>query len=335
VGFISLIKSPCSVEQGDFILPIRREKLMSRHVRNCLFVVLSLVLVVTMSCSSPKAGETKSLIEITDQLGRVVKLDKVPQRIISLAPSNTEILFALGLADKVVAVTDYCNYPPEAKEKPSIGGFSTPNIERVVALSPDLVVATSIHQKQVIPNLEQRGITVFALAPKTLDEVLEAVTLVGRITGKDKEASKLVREMGERIIAITDKTSSLPEAQKPRVFYITWHDPLKTAGAGTLHDELIRKAGGTNIARDLTGYAGITLEAVIDANPEVMIAGVGMGTGADAPLQFALTEPRLRSTDARLNNRVYAIDVDLVGRAGPRIVDALEQFARFLHPELF
>ena len=103
----------------------------------------------------------------------------------------------------------------------------------------------------------------------------------------------------------------------------------------TLHDELIRKAGGANVARDLTGYAGITLEVVIVANPEVMIAGVGMGTGADAPLQFALNEPRLRNTDARQHNRVYAIDVDLVGRAGPRIVEALEQFAQFIHPELF
>jgi len=268
-------------------------------------------------------------------LGRTVGFTRIPERIVSLAPSNTEILFALGLADKVVAVTDYCDYPPEAKEKASIGGFSTPNIENVVALSPDLVVATSIHQEQVIPNLEQRGITVFALAPKTLDEVLEAITLVGEITGQEKEASKLVGEMSERIRAVTDKTGNLTEAQKPRVFYITWHDPLMTAGAGTLHDELIQKAGGTNIARNLTGYAGITLEAVIDANPEVMIAGVGMGTGADAPLQFALTEPRLRNNDARLNNRVYAIDVDLVGRAGPRIVDALEQFARFIHPELF
>jgi iron complex transport system substrate-binding protein len=308
---------------------------MSKYVRNCLFVLLSLSLLISLSCSSPKAGETKSPIEITDQLGRVVKLDKIPQRIISLAPSNTEILFALGLAERVVAVTDYDNYPPEAKQKPSIGGFSTPNIEKVVALSPDLVLATSIHQKQVIPNLEQKGITVFALAPKTLDEVLEAITLVGKITGKDGEASRLVAEMGNRIKAVVDKTGSLSQEQRPRVFYITWHDPLMTAGAGTLHDELIQKAGGTNVARNLTGYAAITLEAVIDANPEVMVAGVGMGTGANAPLQFAMTEPRLRNTDARLHNRVYAIDVDLAGRAGPRIVDALEQFAQYIHPELF
>jgi iron complex transport system substrate-binding protein len=308
---------------------------MGQYTRNCLFILLSLVLLISLSCSSPKVGESKSPIEITDQLGRAVKLDKIPQRIISLAPSNTEILFALGLADRVVGVTDYCNYPPEAKQKPSVGGFSTPNMEKIVALSPDLVLATSIHQKQVIPSLEQQGITVFAVAPKTLDEVLEAITLVGKITGEEKEAAKLVAGMRTRIKAVTDKTDSLSQEQKPKVFYITWHDPLMTAGSGTLHDELIRKAGGLNIAENLTGYADISLEAVIEANPQVMVAGVGMGTGADAPFQFALTEVRLRNTDARLHNQVYAIDVDLVGRAGPRIVDALEQLASFIHPELF
>jgi len=308
---------------------------MDRYIRNCLLLLLSLVLPVSMSCGSPKSGETRSLIEITDQLGRVVKLNRIPQRIISLAPGNTEILFALGLAERVVAVTDYDNYPPEAKQKPSIGGFSTPNIEKVVALSPDLVLATSIHQRQIIPNLEQRGITVFALAPNTLDELLEAITLVGKITGEEKGASNLVAGMRTKIKAVTDKTSGLSEAQKPRVFYITWHDPLKTAGVGTLLDELIQKAGGANVAWDLNGYAGISLEAVIQANPEVIVAGTGMGTGADAPLQFALTEPRLRNTEARLHNRVYPMDTDLTGRAGPRIVDALEQFAQYTHPELF
>jgi iron complex transport system substrate-binding protein len=234
-----------------------------------------------------------------------------------------------------VGVTDYDNYPPEAKQKPSIGGFATPNIEKVVALSPDLVLATSIHEKQVIPNLEQRGITVVALAPKTIDEVLEAITLIGRISGEESAAAKLVAEMQAKIKAVTDKTSNLTEAQKPDVFYITWHDPLMTAGGDTLHNELIQKAGGKNVAQNLTGFAGITLEAVVQANPQVMIAGIGMGTGADAPFQFALTESRLRNTDARLHNRVYAIDTDLTGRAGPRIVDALEQFARDIHPELF
>jgi len=239
------------------------------------------------------------------------------------------------LGDKVVGVTEYCDYPPEAQEKPKIGGFSTPNIEKVVALSPDLILATQRHETEIIPALEGKGLTVFALDPKTFDEILEAITLIGEITGKEEAASQLVSEMSNRIKAVTDKTDNIPEAQRPRVFYVTWHDPLKTAGGDTWHEELIVKAGGINIAHDLTGYAAISLEAVIDANPQVIITGAGMGTGTDLPLQFALTEPRLRGVDARINNRVYAILDDLSSRPGPRIVDGLEQFAKAIHPELF
>jgi iron complex transport system substrate-binding protein len=293
-------------------------------------VLLSLL----AACPSPTEEEASLPVEVTDQLGRLIQLDEVPQRIVSLAPSNTEILFALGLGDRVVGVTEYCDYPPEAEGKPSVGGFSTPNIEEVVALSPDLVLATSIHEKS-IPQLEDRGLTVFALNPKTLDEVLESITLVGEISGKDEEASTLVAEMRDRIEAVTDETANLPESQRLTVFYVTWHDPLKTAGSGTRHDELIAKAGGINVAGELTGYADISLEAVLEANPQVIIAGVGMGSGEDLTLQFVNTEPRLENVDARINNRVYSIDVDLAGRPGPRIVDALEQFAEFIHPEVF
>ena len=301
-----------------------------------LELVIGFILLSLFVACTPQSEEIKpSPIEITDQLGRVVALDKPPQRIISIAPSNTEILFALGLADRVVAVTDYCNYPPEADAKPSIGGFSTPNIEEIVALSPDMVLATSIHEKKIIPQLESKGLTVVALAPKTFDDAIASITLVGQVTGKEKEATDLLTEMQKRIKAVTNKTDGLPQAQRPRVLYIVWHDPLMTAGSGTMHDELIAKAGGLNIAHYLSKYADISLEAVIAANPEVMIAGVGMGTGEDLPLQFLTQETRLRDTDARKNNRVYGIDTDLIGRSGPRIVDALEQLARLIHPELF
>jgi iron complex transport system substrate-binding protein len=271
----------------------------------------------------------------TDDLGREVSIEGIPQRIISLAPSNTEVLFALGLEDRVVGVTEFCDYPEAALDKPKVGGFSTVDVERVVALEPDLILATSVHETKVIPTLEKVGLTVVALAPETLDEVLANIILVGKITGRSQEATRLVAGLEERVKVITDKTESLPEGQRPRVFYLTWHDPLMTPGSGTRHDDVILKAGGTNIARDLTGYAGISLEAVVDANPEVIIAGVGMGSGENLPFQFVLTEPRLMDTDARRNNRVYEIDVDLVGRPGPRIVDALEKFAEFIHPELF
>ncbi|MDD4984768.1 MAG: cobalamin-binding protein [Dehalococcoidales bacterium] len=284
---------------------------------------------------TPTAGEVVSSCGVTDQLGRTVEFDNVPQRIVSLAPSNTEILFALGLDDRVVGVTEYCDYPAAARDKAVIGGFSTGDLERVVALSPDLVLATSMHEADVLPALEKRGLTVFVLAPATLDEVLESISLVGEVTGKVEEAAGLVNDMNRRISAVTAKTAGLSSEQRPRVFFITWHDPLMTPGSETRHDELIQMAGGVNIARDLIGYADISLEAVIEANPEVMIAGVGMGDGEDLPAQFMRTEPRLGNTEARRNGWIYEVDTDLEGRPGPRIVDALEAFARFIHPELF
>ncbi|MEK7353753.1 MAG: ABC transporter substrate-binding protein, partial [Chloroflexota bacterium] len=182
-------------------------------------------------------------MEITDQLGRVVTLKKMPQRIVSIAPSNTEILFALGLGDRVVGVDQYSNYPAAAATKAIVGGYSTANVEKIVALSPDLVLATSIHQPKVIPVLESLGYTVVALDPKTVDAVLDAIALVGKITGKQAEAAEVVTGLSTRIKAVTDKTASLTNAQRPRVFYVVWYDPLMSSGNGTFQADLIQKAG--------------------------------------------------------------------------------------------
>jgi iron complex transport system substrate-binding protein len=300
-----------------------------------IFLAAALFAGLTASCTTPE-DLPQTPVLVTDQLGRTVELQTThPQRIISLAPSHTETIYALGLSDRLVAVTDYCNYPPEAEEKPSIGGFSTPNIEEVVAMDPDLVLATSIHETEIIPQLEDKGLTVVALNPTTIEEVIASITLIGKVTGAEEEAASLVTDMERRVKAVTDKTGGLTEADKPHVLYIVWHDPLMAAGSGTLHDELMRTAGGINVAGDLDEYATISLEAIIAANPQVMIAGVGMGTGEDLPLQFITNEERLGSTEARINHRIYGINVDLVGRPGPRIVEALEQFAGFIHPEIF
>jgi len=301
-----------------------------------LSLVLAMLASLTVACAPPAEEAPTFLLEVTDQAGRVVKLEKIPERIVSLAPSNTEVLFALGLSDKVVGVTEYCNYPEAAKAKPKIGGYSTVDLERTIAIEPDLILATNIHKDEIIPVLERLGLTVLTLDPKTLDEVLEAITLTGKCTGKQEAASQLVAEMRNRIRAVTDKTDNLSEAQRPRVFYVMWHEPLRTVSSHTRIHELIGLAGGVNIAQDVgEGYPTISLEAVIQANPQVIIAGSGMGEGDDLPFQFANTESRLKDTDARINNRLYEIYTDLVGRPGPRFVEALEQLAEMIHPELF
>ncbi len=299
-----------------------------------LTLILSLLLFSVAACSTAAEEESPSAIEVTDQLGRTVTLEKVPGRIVSLAPSNTEILFALGLGDNVVGVTKYCDYPAEALEKPNVGGFSTPNIEEIIALSPDLVVAASRHEEEIIPRLEEKGITVLALEPKTLDSILEAITLIGRVTGTE-EASALVASLESRIKAVTDKISGLSEKEKPRVFYLTWHDPLKTSGSGTIHNELIERAGGNNIFGDVESSQTVDLETLVSRDPQVMIAGTGMGTGKEQTLQYLTEESRLQNTEAVGNGSIYGIDIDLSGRGGPRIVEGLEQFARCIHPELF
>jgi len=301
-----------------------------RDVRS-LLLFLVLVLVFSIACSTATPTPAGAVV---DDLGRSINIERIPQRIVSLAPSNTEIVFALGLGDKVVGVTEYCNYPPEALDKEKIGGYSTPNIEKIIELQPDLVLASSIHAKEFIPALEERGLTVFALAPENLDGIIEDIQMVGEVTGKEEEASELVTQMENRIEEITNTTKNMQE--KPRVFFITWHDPLWSVGSGTIIQELIEKAGGVNIFQDITGHGTVDLEGVVFRNPEVIIACTGHGEAKSKPFEWAKSdESRLQVTEAGKNNRIYQVDADLINRAGPRIVDALEWFAYFTHPEVF
>lgn len=279
--------------------------------------------------------ESQLPMTITDQLGRTVVIEAVPQRIISLAPSNTEIVYAFGLEGRLVGVTDYCNYPPEAAEKQSVGGFSTTNIEEVVALAPDLILATSIHESEIIPELESKGLTVVALAPKTFDEVLDAIELAGRATGQVEKAGEILSGMRDRINVVTEKLKDLSENEIPRVFYLTWHDPLMTSGGDTLINEFIEIAGGSNMFSEISGAEAVDLEVLVAGEPQVLIAGIGMGSGEEEGLKFFETETRLADTEAVKNGRIYGIHMDLTGRAGPRIVDGLELFAKCIHPEIF
>jgi len=303
---------------------------MKQHIPKYLSILATSALFLCLSCApqSPPGN-------IVDGLGRTVIINKTPQRIVSLSPSNTEMLFALGLGDKVVGVTEYCDYPQAAKTKPKVGGFSTVDIEKVVSLEPDLVLASRIHSKTVIPALEKLDLTVVALTPASLPEVLDSITMVGKITGQTREAAELINNLRTRIEAVADKIENLPPDEMPRVFYITWHDPLMTAGTGTLADYVISSAGGQNIAFDISGDKAINLETVLYRDPQVIVASVDMGSGKDLPWQYLQTESRFKNTQALLNDRIYKIDGNLIHRPGPRIVDALEQMAQFIHPELF
>jgi iron complex transport system substrate-binding protein len=274
-------------------------------------------------------------LAITDDLGRNVTISSEPQSIISLAPSNTEILFALGLGDRLIAVSEYCNYPLEVQNKAKIGGFSTVNIEKVVGLTPDLVLATGGVQEAIVEELERLGLTVIVLDANNIEDVLENIRLVGKAAGRLEAARELRANLEQRIKAVTDKTRDLLHSQRQRVFYEVQYDPLMTAGPGTFIHNLIHLAGGVNIASDAAAkYLVYNLETIIERNPEVIIISFWHGSIA-ASVEGVKSRERWQKVDAVKNNRVYGINADIVSRPGPRIVDALEKMTRFIHPELF
>lgn len=275
-------------------------------------------------------------VTITDDYGEKVRLDTMPVRIVSLAPANTEILFALGLGDRVVGVTDYCNYPAEATAKPKIGGYSTINIERVMAVQPDLVVAAFGNTEEAINRLKSLGLTVIALNPDSIEGTLHDIRLAGKATGTEAEAERLAASMEARIDAVKEKTKSVTEP--PTVAHVIWYDPIWVSGSNTFQDELITFAGGTNAFPDLDGWQIASLERFITTDPEVIIvnSGTGMGDeGVDLIYRYFMNEPRLKTMKAIQQNRVHVIDSDLIDRGGPRLVDALEEVAADIHPDLF
>ena len=284
----------------------------------------------------PPEGLPQFPLTVVDDLGRTVQIASLPQRIVSLAPSNTEIIYALGLEDRLVGTTDYCDYPEAAKSKPRVATYTTPNLEKVVSVQPDLILAEAIHEKTALPAMEKLGLTVIVTSATSLDTVLNDIKLVGQVNGKSQAAATLVDSLNARIQTVVSKTDTLTPEQRLKVLYVVWHDPIWTMGRETFINDLIWKAGGVNIfADDFEKSRVVSLESIIQKNPQVIIVS-GMGTTGDLIYNNIMKETRLAGVDAMLNDRVYRIsNANLIERPGPRIVDGLEEVAKLLHPEIF
>ncbi|MFA4835136.1 MAG: helical backbone metal receptor [Dehalococcoidia bacterium] len=305
-------------------------------MKSGILVSLLLILALSLPAVSPTpVSATAYPITLTDDLGRQVTISSPPQRIVSLAPSNTEILFALGLGDKIIGVTDYCDYPSEASSKRKVGGPYTPNLETILALSPDLVLAAGITPSAVVSALEDRGLTVFGIEAADLNDLLHDITTVGRITNRETAAANLVSNMQSRINAVATQTAGLSSDQKPRTLHIMYHNPIWTAGQGTFINDLIVKAGGTNIFADISGYRSVSTETVIDRNPQVIIVTSMGGTSSGTWGWVTGSGSPLRGTSAFLNHRIYYVDSNWLERPGPRIILGLEALVEDLHPGIF
>jgi iron complex transport system substrate-binding protein len=279
--------------------------------------------------------------DFVDDLGYSLTLTEPPERIVSLAPSNTEILFAVGAGDKVVGVTDFCNYPYdfpawiEAGNMTSIGNYYGPSTEPIVALNPDLVLATT-GSEDAAENLRNLGYNVLIIEPRNLTFVLRDILLVGRATNNYDQAAVLESELRQRIDAIS--TQAEGATTTPKVYHEVWNEPLMSAGPGTFIDELITLAGGQNIFNDATAsWPIVSSEAIIDKNPDVMIfPNMYMGV---ANFYETIDSVKNRAgwdlISAVQNDDIYEINADIISRSGPRLVDALEIMAKMIHPEIF
>ena len=280
-------------------------------------------------------------LSLIDDAGRVVVISSEPHKIVSMAPSITEVLFALNLSDRVIGVTRYCDYPPvvnEMKENGSltvIGGYWDPNIEVIISLQPDLVIGYSSVPSHVdiADRLEAMNISVMLLDPHNLTDVFDNIILIGRATGKLGEARELVDQLEARVSNVVEKVSGLP---KVKVYYELWFNPLMSVGPGTFIDSLITMAGGENIFHDAaTQYPIISSEDVITRNPDVIILPDSYMTDYNVSIDQITSRPGWSAINAVKNNRICFIDEDLLVRPGPRLVDGLEKLAAYIHPEAF
>lgn len=265
---------------------------------------------------------------VTDHTSRSVQVTTRPQRIVSLAPNLTEIVYAVGAGDKMVGVTTYCDYPAAARNVEKVGDTLKPNLERIIALQPDIVlVSTASQLESFTKQLEAQNIAVYVTQPRTLDDVLRSITDIADLLGQRGSGENLANELLARIEAVAEATQD----RKPvSVFVQISAEPLYTAGRDSWLTDMIRRAGGQSVTANVPGeWPNYSKESALAAKPEAIILATGDAMGA------ANGEPAsvFQKSPAVINKRVYRINGDFLSRPGPRLVNGLEKIAQALHPE--
>jgi len=267
-----------------------------------------------------------------DEVGREVIFSFPPRRIVSLAPNITEILFSLGLDEEIVGVSIHCNFPEKAKSKPRVGSYISLDFEKITSLKPDLIIATGAgNTRDMVDRLEKLGFPSYVIYPKNFNDILKSILHIGQVVNREKEAGAITEEMKKRSQRVIELTKGLP---RPKVFIEIGDAPIVTVGKGSFADDLIRLAGGENIAgKEKEVYPRFGMEEILKRSPEVIIIS-SMNPKGD--YQKILQEwNRWKTIPAVKNGRIHLIDSDLLDRPSPRIVEGLEELAKVLHPERF
>lgn len=290
-----------------------------------IFIFLFLTLSAFLSFSFAEASNYP--LTIIDATGSAVIIPQEPQRIISIAPSNTEILFSLGLENKIVGVTNYCNYPEKTNSVEKIGEMTPLNLEKIASLKPDLILGYGLYQLGDITPLKEAGYNIVILEPWTINETLKSIRMVATICGVTEKGNSLVESLTQRINKIKTKTSHIDISQRPKIFVGGIYETIWTPGEGTLFNELITLAGGINIAAGLPGWTKISLEFVVKEEPEIVIIPIGaMGQADESNIKENISKRAGWSNIPAIKSRkIFVVNEDIFYRAGPRLIDGLEK----------
>jgi iron complex transport system substrate-binding protein len=270
--------------------------------------------------------------ELTDEVGRRVQIPQEVERVVSLAPNLTEIVFALGDGNHLAGDTDFCDYPPEAVQKPHVGGPVNPNLEVIVALMPDLVLATkSINRRETVNALDRIGLPVYVTDPHSVEEMIVSVEHLGSALGAGKSAAMLAEDLRGRL---ADLDRRLAGAAPRRVLFVVWTDPLISVGRDTFIADALRRAGGRSVVETKAEWPHVSLEEIVRLQPEVLVFASAHAGDTQRDIDALRIRPGWRKLDAMQHGNIVVVS-DAINRPAPRMVDAIERLARALHPEAF
>lgn len=311
------------------------------HIRSSFLCRIAILLIVSFFicaielCAqtvSPTAPVVPSTREVVDEAGRTVRVPVSPSRIVSLAPSLTETVYALGLQDHLVGDTDFCDYPPDAQKKPKVGGGINPNLEVIVSLHPDLVLVTnSFNRLDTVRALENLGIPSYDLDPRTVDEIVSSTEKLADILGAPDAGKSLAADLQNRLAALQIRLASIPET---RVLFVVWTEPLMSIGKSTFVADALRKAGASSIVESSKDWPLMNLEEVVKLQPDYLVFPQTHSDAGAHDFELLAAKPGWRLLDA-VQNRRFAVVSDAIIRPAPRIISVIEELARQLHPASF
>ncbi len=326
MAFETILRAP---NEADARLRKHRQAVL------CAGIVV-LFLLLSDGATAGQTGASRAALpagrELTDEIGRRVQIPREVNRVVSLAPNLTEIVFALGDGNRLAGDTDFCDYPPEALQKPHVGGPVNPNLEEIVSLKPDLVLATkSINRRETVNALDHIGLPVYVTDPHSVEEMIASVEHLGSALGGEKSAAMLGEDLRGRL---SDLNHRLAGAAPRRVLFVVWTDPLISVGRDTFIADALRRAGGRSVVDTKTEWPHVSLEEIVRLQPEVLVFASAHAGSTRRDIDALRTRPGWKNLAAMQHGNVVVVS-DAINRPAPRMVDAIERLARALHPEAF